>query len=288
MSRQSARRRQQAEAPPAGGDLRWLVVAVAAAGVAVSGVLAWSRWAGAAVPLCEGGTGCDIVQASRYSMLLGVPTAFWGTLLFAAVGALALWGLTARRWLAAFVLAVAAVAFSGYLTGVSLLVIGATCVWCLAAGALTVALLGAVVATRPPGGRRSWLRAPRLPIAGALTAVATVVLAAGLFVEPVGGSPAYRLALARHLTATDAVMYGAYWCPACKEQKARFGEAAAEVPYVECDPRGSSPRPDLCERVNVRAYPTWVIGEARHEGVLTIADLARLSGFTGEGVEAAR
>jgi len=282
MSRQRARRRQEIETPPAADARRWLVVAVAAAGVVVSGVLAWSRWAGAAVPLCAGGSGCDIVQASRYSMVLGVPTAFWGTLLFAAVGALALWGLTAQRWLAAFVLAVAAVAFSGYLTGVSLLVIGAACVWCLVSAALTVALLGAVLTTRPPGGRRSWLRAPRLPIAGALTAVATLVLAAGLFVEPVGGSPAYRLALARHLADMDAKMYGAYWCPACKEQKARFGEAADQVPYVECDARGFQARPDLCERVNVRAYPTWVIGEARHEGVLTIADLARLSGFTGD------
>lgn len=288
MARQGARRRHQAEALPAAGHLRWLVVAIAAAGVVVSGVLAWSRWAGATVPLCTSGSGCDIVQASRYSMLLGVPTAFWGTLLFAAVGALALWGLTAQRWLAAFVLAVAAVSFSAYLTGVSLLVIGATCVWCLVSGALTVALLGAVLATRPPSGRRSWLRVPRLPIAGALTAAATVVVAAGLFVEPVGGSPAYRLALARHLAAMDAVMYGAYWCPACKEQKARFGAAADEVPYVECDARGFKPRPDLCARVNVQAYPTWVIGEARHEGVLTIADLARLSNFTGDGVEAAR
>ena len=287
MGKQAGRRRP----PPAqseGNGARWVVVAIAGAGAVVSAVLAASRWAGAPVPLCEAGTGCDIVQASRYAVVLGVPTAFWGTVLFVAVGALALWGLTAQRWLAAFVLAVAAVAFSAYLTGVSVLVLGAACVWCLVTAALTVALLGAVIAVRPPGGRRSWLRAPRLPIAGALTAVATLVLAAGLFVEPVGGSPEYRLALARHLAAIDAVMYGAYWCPACTEQKARFGEAAAEVPYVECDPRGSRPRPDLCERASVRSYPTWVIRGTRHEGVLTVEDLARLSEFTGEAVEASR
>ena len=287
MGKQAGRRRQ-VEAPPAAGGARWAVVAIAAAGVVVSAVLAASRWAGAAVPLCAAGTGCDVVQASRYAMVLGVPTALWGAGLFATVGALALWGLTAQRWLAAFVLAVAAVAFSAYLTGVSLLVIGAACVWCLVTAALTVALLGAVIVVRPAGGRRSWLRAPRLPIAGALTAVATLVLAAGLFVEPVGGSLEYRQALARHLTAIDAVMYGAYWCPACTEQKARFGEAAAGVPYVECDPRGARPRPDLCERASVRSYPTWVIRETRHEGVLTVEDLARLSGFTGEAVEATR
>jgi uncharacterized membrane protein len=268
--------------------VRWVVVAIAAAGVLVSGVLAWSRWTSAAVPLCTAGTGCDIVQASRYAMLLGVPTAFWGTLLFATVGALAGWGLTPARWLAAFLLAVGAVAFSAYLTGVSILVLGATCAWCLLSGALTVALLGAVLFVRPPAPRRSWLRMPRLPVAGLLAGVGTLVLAAGLFVEPVGGTLEYRRALARHLAAVDAVMYGAYWCPACAEQKARFGEAAADVPYVECDPRGARARADLCARAGVRSYPTWVIGEARHEGVLTIQDLARISKFTGEAAAGSR
>jgi uncharacterized membrane protein len=289
MSRQVKRPRHVPPPAPAGVGIPWAVVAIAAAGLVVSGVLAWSRWAAAPVPLCTEGTGCDIVQASRWAMLLGVPTAFWGALVFAGVGGLALRGLeTPQRWLAAFVLAVAAVAFSAYLTGISLLVIGAACVWCLTNAALTVALLVAVLAVRPAGGRRSWVRAPRLPIAGALTAAATLIAAAGLFVEPVGGTPEYRLALARHLRAVDAVMYGAYWCPACAQQKARFGEAAAELPYVECDARGVRARPDLCERAGVRSYPTWVIGEARHEGVLSVEDLARISRFTGPAAAPAR
>ena len=61
-----------------------------------------------------------------------------------------------------------------------------------------------------------------------------------------------------------------------------------DVPYVECDPKGARARPDLCARAGVRSYPTWVIGEARHEGVLTIADLARISRFTGEAAAGSR
>jgi len=75
-------------------------------------------------------------------------------------------------------------------------------------------------------------------------------------------------------------MYGAYWCPHCQEQKARFGDAASELPYVECDPRGAGARPDLCSIAGVRSYPTWVIGNQRREGVLTLEELATLSGFT--------
>jgi glutaredoxin len=74
-------------------------------------------------------------------------------------------------------------------------------------------------------------------------------------------------------------MYGAYWCPHCAEQKALFGEAAKELPYVECDPSGVNPRPDLCEKVGVKSFPTWVVGGERREGVQSLETLAELSKF---------
>ena len=40
------------------------------------------------------------------------------------------------------------------------------------------------------------------------------------------------------------------------EQKARFGPAADLLPYIECDPRGPRARPDQCERLAIRRYPT--------------------------------
>jgi hypothetical protein len=49
---------------------------------------------------------------------------------------------------------------------------------------------------------------------------------------------------------------------------------------VECDDKASGGRPDLCKAIGVRAYPTWIIGSQRHEGVLTLEELARMSGFS--------
>jgi len=52
-------------------------------------------------------------------------------------------------------------------------------------------------------------------------------------------SGAAEIALAKHLTATGAKKYGAFWCPHCYEQKQLFGsEAFAEINYFECDPQG--------------------------------------------------
>ena len=50
---------------------------------------------------------------------------------------------------------------------------------------------------------------------------------------------------------------------------------------MECDPKAIGARPALCASLAVRSYPTWVIGTQRREGVLTLEELARLSGFTG-------
>jgi hypothetical protein len=51
------------------------------------------------------------------------------------------------------------------------------------------------------------------------------------------------------------------------------------LPYVECDPKGVAPRPDFCQQANVRAYPTWVIGSERYQGVLSLAQLVETCKF---------
>lgn len=253
-----------------------VVIALAAAGLLVSGYLAWLKWSGTAALFCTPGTGCDIVQASRYATFLGVPTALWGALGYAAIGALTLIGLDRARWRAAFVLATAGAGFSAYLTYLSLFELRAACVWCLASAVIMVALLVALVWRRPPAvsGRPAGLAA-----LGVAAAVAAIV--AGAFVFAAAPSPAtpYQQALARHLARSGALFYGAFWCPHCQEQKDLFGGAASLLPYVECDSKGTNPQTERCVRAGVRVFPTWVIGNERREGVQSLGELARLSGF---------
>lgn len=201
---------EQREAESPGAD--WPVVGLSAAGFLVAGYLTWLKWAGRGAMLCVAGSGCDLVQASRYAVFIGVPTALWGAGLYAAMGVLGGLGLTTPRWLAAFLLATSGVAFSAYLTAVSLFVVGGACVYCLASGTIVVALLITLLWRRPPGhGRKSSLRPVRLATYGTLTAAATVVFGAFVFAAPSAGPPGYQSALARHLKQTGAIMYGAYW-----------------------------------------------------------------------------
>ena len=96
------------------------------------------------------------------------------------------------------------------------------------------------------------------------------------FCTPNGGE---AKALAMHLKAVGAILYGAWWCPHCNHQKELFGNEASEaLPYVECD------RDDIgrkrCEAAQIKGYPTWDLNGERRLGVLSLEELEQWSRFS--------
>jgi hypothetical protein len=122
----------------------------------------------------------------------------------------------------------------------------------------SMGLLGVVATVRAQTGERT----PQLAQARAALSAST----------------SQQQALANHLKARGAVFYGAYWCPACTQQKALFGkEAGGRLPYVECTDASGSAR---CSAASIRAFPTWDMpGKPRLVGVQSMEELARWSGF---------
>ncbi|NEO83788.1 MAG: hypothetical protein F6J87_05925 [Spirulina sp. SIO3F2] len=90
-------------------------------------------------------------------------------------------------------------------------------------------------------------------------------------------------ALIAHLQTINARMYGAYWCPRGAEQKLLFGDENLLVDseiYVECAEGGPNrATPWLCSPHRLEIYPTWIINGKDYEGVLSLAQLAEISGF---------
>jgi uncharacterized membrane protein len=190
----------------------WLLSGLAAAGMLVAAYLTWLKLSGSGAALCVAGSGCDLVQASRYATFLWVPTALWGLAAYVAIGVLAWMGLTPRTWPIAFALAAGGVGFSAYLTWLSVFDLGATCVWCLTSAVILIAILAVLVMRRPTGrNRKPAMSAARLATNGGLAAVGAVVVAAFVFAAPFSAPPGYQSALARHLADTKAVMYGSFW-----------------------------------------------------------------------------
>ncbi len=96
--------------------------------------------------------------------------------------------------------------------------------------------------------------------------------------EALAPSDSAQMELTEHLRRIGAVFYGAWWCPACFRQKSLFGQQAGDrLPYVECDKTKEGR--ERCQEAGIKAYPTWVLGSKRVEGVQTIEELKRWSGY---------
>lgn len=120
--------------------LRTLLALTAATGVLISAYLTWTHLRGV-VPVCVGGGGgCDVVQTSRYSEILGVPVAALGLAAYAGLLLSAAIKTEAAALLGLFV-ALVGTLFSAYLTYLELFVIGAICQWCVASAILVAACL---------------------------------------------------------------------------------------------------------------------------------------------------
>ncbi len=123
---------------------------------------------------------------------------------------------------------------------------------------------------------------PAQHLAGLGAIALSVMLLAGCGAQSDGaadGAIAYEAQLAGHLTATGGVMYGAYWCPHCADQKAMFSDSVDLMPYVECAADGENAQPELCQQRGIEGYPTWEIDGQLYPGVRSLDELADLSGF---------
>ena len=92
------------------------------------------------------------------------------------------------------------------------------------------------------------------------------------------GKPGPYDAFAQCLTENNVVMYGAFWCPHCANQKKLFGKSFQYVTYVECDPQGKDSQPDLCLQKGVQSYPTWEVNGTIESGEMPLNVLAEKSG----------
>jgi uncharacterized membrane protein len=282
MSKKTRRSKPPAAMPTRPGP-NWPLLAISMLGVALTGYLSWTSLSGGQAAGCSAGGGCDVVLSSAWATLLGLPTAVWGLLAYAALGAIAFIRRADTQWSYAFTVAFFGVCYSVYLTVVSLTILQSTCPYCLTSLALMATTLALVVLQRPiEMARRSW----RSAIAGRGVLAALLILVLhGTYTatpaEPIGPEdPAIR-ALAEHLVDQGALFYGASWCNHCQEQKRIFGASAARLPYIECSPGGpNAAQLRRCSAAGVRSYPTWVINGQSYVGVvMSLAQLASASKF---------
>ena len=262
----------------------WLL-GLAGLGVLLTGYLTLVAWLGDPPAYCGADSECDLVQSSRWSTLFGMPMALWGLLTYALLAG-AVWRLRARpsAWRATLLIACVGAGVSWFLTLVSVFLIEATCGYCLASFALMNVLLVLVLLRRPSQmPEHAWRKALPFPAGAVIALILGLHLHfSGVFDPAAGPEDPYLRALASHLRDSGARFYGAYWCPACQEQKTLFTASVDRLPYVECTPEGrGGTRAVDCLTQNIQEYPTWIIAGQRYGGVVSVERLARVSNFDG-------
>ena len=278
----ASRAPQQAVAPRSSSTANVPLLGLSVAGMAIAGYLTYTAWTGDRAAYCEAGGGCDIVQSSQWATFLGAPTAFWGLLMYVGLAYLsARVRPPAVQWRRAWVLGAIGWGVSVYLTAISVFVIQATCLYCLASLGIFTAIMGLLLWRRPSGMPRfawpKWLlqtAVPAIIVIGALHAQASNRAA-------LGPEDPYLRGLAERLSDSGARFYGASWCPHCQQQKALFGASEERLPYVECSPSGrQGPTASSCVSAGIRTYPTWVFANGdRISSVMSAAELAERVGY---------
>jgi uncharacterized membrane protein len=262
----------------------WPVLVLSLIGAVLTAYLSLVALNRDAPAFCAVGSGCELIQQSRWSTLFGAPIALWGFGLYLALALSALFATPkVKPWRRIWLLAALGLAISLYLTFAGWIAIDAFCGWCL----LSLALLAAIFAIA------TWRRpstAPGMPWSRfALNNGIVLALVLGVLHAAQAGwlqppeSPRLR-ALAEHLAARGAKFYGASWCPNCREQKELFGRSAERLPYVECSPDGAkAPVALTCVSAGIEGFPTWIIRGRRYPNVLQPEELAQRSGFDWDG-----
>jgi len=249
------------------------LIVISALGLLVTGYLTFAHYTNTS-PICPigGDAGCALAAVSKYAIIGPLPVAVYGMIAWTLILGLSLWMYkhhnTRHIWKTIIILSLG-VAAAGYFNAI-MYKLGAFCIWCETSH--TLMLIGFILATRFAFGTK-WIMK---------TTLAILLLFAIPFALAVRTSPSETaLPLAECLRANNVTMYGAYWCPHCKEQKQLFGDAFGEINYVECaNPENPNVQNPICDEANITGYPTWINGDKRISGTQRLDTLAAFGGCT--------
>jgi uncharacterized membrane protein len=275
---------------------------LATIGAIDTGAITLKRW-GLLGPLsCPGGAeGCDKVLNSAWGSLLGQPLSLFGCLAYGAVLLMAVLplvlrgdsraALAQRSWWGLLLLNTGMAVFSLLLMGLMVVKIQAFCFFCVLSATLSLSLfLLSLVGGEWEDRGQVLFRVVIVALVVAMlglgwaASVDRPAAPAGAGVPPVveATSNPQAVALADHLTESGAVMYTAYWCPHCHEQKELFGKQATDrLTLVECAADGRNSQKALCDTKKIEGFPSWEITGKVDSGVKSLAELAQLSGYSG-------
>jgi len=227
---------------------------------------------------------CSAVEESIYARFLGVPVSIFGAMWFIILMVLAWKSLVHRHEkLVTFMLSwiILGILFVIYLV-IAEILLKTICPFCtiihLIAVVLLVLSLMLYKAQENPE-TNSFFKVPGLWFKVIVVLNIIILLVFNLL----PGKEVNQDALVQCLKDKGVTMYSSFRCGVCIKSEGLFGEAAKDLPRVECHPDGPHSQYDLCKKKGILGTPTWIMENngkevKRHAGFLSLEELHSFAG----------
>ncbi len=296
-------------------ELKWpkiLIAILSTIGIADTGSITLKNWGLFNSLTCPGiNKGCEVVLNSPWGSLLkndqvNIPLSFAGLITYSTI-LLIILILTIRvispkkelyknLWWLLYLISCGSSVFSFLLINIMIIKIQSFCFFCLLSAILSFSIfIITIIGARFDNRETMFYRG---------MVVTFAVLLAGLIwsnqVDPSRAneinfsnekvSPAItaissdqKIKFAKYLSQEKIVMYSAYWCPHCHDQKQLFGKRAVEeLKVVECAKDGKNNQYELCQEKGIEGFPSWEINNKIYSGTRSLTELAEMSNYDGD------
>ena len=296
-------------------DLKWPKITIAilsTIGLVDTGSITLKNWGLFTSLSCPGiQNGCETVLNSPWGTLfennkINIPLSSAGFITYSLILVLAIIlslnlispkeKLNKFLWWLIFLISCASSTFSFLLINIMFFRIQAYCFFCILSAILSfsifiVSMIGAKFDSREPMIFRGFIVAISVLLSGLIWSTnvdpsnAIDVQSPTENVSPIitTSSSPQKVKFAKFLRENNVVMYSAYWCPHCHDQKQLFGkEAAEELKIVECAKDGKDNNYELCQTKGISGFPSWEINKEIISGTRELNELAIKTGYQGD------
>ena len=296
-------------------NLKWpkiLIAILSTIGIADTGSITLKNWGLFNSLSCPGvNKGCDAVLNSPWGTLinndqLNIPLSFAGLLTYSAilfiVLILSLKIISPKQkiykglWWLLYLISCGSSVFSILLITIMVIKIKSFCFFCLLSAILSfsifiLTIIGARFDNRETMFYRGLIIAFTVLIGGLIwsnqvdPARAKEINLSNERVSPkiTTVSSQEKIDFAKYLSNKNIVMYSAYWCPHCNDQKQLFGkQAVEELIIVECAKDGKNNQYKLCQEKGIEGFPSWEINNGIYSGTMSLDELAKMTNYDGD------
>ena len=295
-------------------SIKWpkIVIAVLSTiGLVDTGSITLKNWGLFSSLSCPGENGCDVVLNSPWGTLISnnqinIPLSLAGLitysfiLLITVLNTLKIFSakqnLNKVLWWLIYLVSCGSSVFSLLLINIMFFKIKAFCIFCILSALLSISIfiltiIGAKFENRETMFYRGITIAILVLLGGLIWSNQVDPSKASEIIDPIQkSSPVVttksskqKIDFAKFLNKNKIIMYSAYWCPHCHDQKQLFGKKATEeLSIIECAKDGINNQYKLCQEKEIDGFPSWEINNKIYTGTRDLKELVNITNYKGD------